>query len=72
LVPVWSLGWVMHLCFGVGVGLWVWGYIGMIWYEYAKRISNTKGFSLVNELRIVKKVNLLKFSTSRVLVGHKT
>jgi hypothetical protein len=44
-----------------------WGYgIGV----YAKRISNAKGFSLVNELRIIKKVNLLKFSTSRGILGH--
>jgi len=38
----------------------------------AKVISNAKVFSLVNELRIIKKVNLLKISTSRDALGHKT
>jgi hypothetical protein len=33
----------------------------------ANEFSNAKVFSLVNELRIIKKVNLLKFKLSR---GH--
>jgi len=53
-------------CWCGSMGGWVYG---MIWYEYAKRISNAKGFSLVNELRIIKKVNLLKFSTSWGVLG---
>jgi hypothetical protein len=42
---------------------WV-GYMGVLGL-FANGFSNAKGFSLVNELRIIKKVNLLKFSTSR-------
>jgi len=44
---------------GVGIGILVNGISGI-----AKGFSITKVFSLVNELRIIKKVNLLKISTS--------
>jgi hypothetical protein len=37
--------------------------VGMV-YMIANGFSNAKVFSLVNELRIIKKVNLLKISTS--------
>jgi hypothetical protein len=53
-------GMVMQL-----IGVWGRGKVCV----FAKGISNAKGFSLVNELRIIKKVNLLKFSTSRGVLG---
>jgi len=69
MVMVW-VGACTYLCY------MVWGYryirdrfcslvalVGMV-CMIANEFSNAKVFSLVNELRIIKKVNLLKISTS--------
>jgi hypothetical protein len=53
--------WFMHLGFIGMCGVWIMG-IGR--GRIAKGISNAKGISCVNQLHIIKKVNLLKISTS--------
>jgi len=61
---------VMHLMCGYGGGLGGGGIIGSfgsLVCMIANGFSNAKVFSLVNQLRIIKKVNLLKFKLSR---GH--
>jgi hypothetical protein len=67
-----GVGWVMHFSMLYGMGIWVYRYgiggygcslvalVSMICMN-ANGFSNAKVFSLVNELRIIKKSNLLKF-----------